>query len=675
MTYTFKLSRRLAVSHYGLFALLTIGTGCAAGDAVAPTEVATTDAGVDARDRDAVIDVTPDTLTLEVDQSVRFTGRVRSPSTDTANVAVEWSATGGNISSDGTFTSSTVGSFKIVGRGRKQADTSVVVVVAPQPTLASITLTPTTASVVAGATQQFATVAKLSDGSTTTVGLTWTATGGSIDAAGKYTAGPTAGQYQVIVANTDRTIADTAAVTVTVPAPVLSSVVLTPASYSLLAGTTKQLAAYGRMSNGDSVAVAVTYSATGGTIASNGLYTAGSSAGTYRVIAAAAGGPADTAAVTVTVPAPVLTSVVLTPASYSLTTGTTKQFAAYGRMSNGDSVAVAVTYSATGGTIASNGLYTAGSSAGTYRVIAAAAGGPADTAAMTLNAPVPSGTLGVPFGAYTMLNSSASVASLNLSIDSYSASDILTKISSARTKGLHLFLAMTGGAHSNYLTNGVFDRAKWNAKMDTYNTSTIKSAIAAGVADGTILGASVMDEPNVSGAGDGNTWGPVGTMTKLRVDSLCSYVKNIFPTLPTGVVQRYDVFEPTKSYRVCGFMVNQYSSKIGSVSTFRDGALAMGQRDGMAIVFSLNVLDGGTPDLDGTVDCIGTGGVGTYGTNCRMTAQQVRDFGKVLGAAGCALLMWQYDSTFMTRTDNLQAFSDVASLLSTLPAKSCTRVQ
>ncbi len=139
------------------------------------------------------------------------------------------------------------------------------------------------------------------------------------------------------------------------------------------------------------------------------------------------------------------------------------------------------------------------------------------------------------------------------------------------------------------------------------------------------------------------------------------------------MVGRYDLFEPTKSYRVCDFMVNQYSSKIGSVAGFRDGALAMGQRDGLAVMFSLNVLDGGTPDLDGTVDCIGTGGLGTYGTNCRMTSQQVRDFGKVLGPAGCALLMWQYNTTFMTNANNLQAFSDVAGVMSTLPGKSCKR--
>ncbi len=66
----------------------------------------------------------------------------------------------------------------------------------------------------------------------------------------------------------------------------------------------------------------VTYSATGGTITTGGLYTAGSTAGTFRVIAVQQGGTlADTSAVTLTATPPVLQAVILTPASASLATG------------------------------------------------------------------------------------------------------------------------------------------------------------------------------------------------------------------------------------------------------------------------------------------------------------------------------------------------------------------
>ncbi len=94
-------------------------------------------------------------------------------------------------------------------------------------------------------------------------------------------------------------------------APALAQVVVVPASFSIQAGSTKPVAAYGRLSNGDSVAGTVTYSATGGTISSNGLFTAGAVAGTYQLIVKEAGGLADTASVTLA--APIVVPIVPTP--------------------------------------------------------------------------------------------------------------------------------------------------------------------------------------------------------------------------------------------------------------------------------------------------------------------------------------------------------------------------
>ena len=63
---------------------------------------------------------------------------------------------------------------------------------------------------------------------------------------------------------------------------------------------------------------------------------------------------------------------------------------AFAATSGADSVPVMVTYLAQGGTIDAGGLYTAGSSAGTYRVIASAMGGKlADTASVTIAAALP----------------------------------------------------------------------------------------------------------------------------------------------------------------------------------------------------------------------------------------------------------------------------------------------
>jgi len=118
-----------------------------------------------------------------------------------------------------------------------------------------------------------------------------------------YTAGATGGTFRVIATQQGGTLADTSAVTITAVAPVLQAVILTPSAPSLAPGTTQQFAVSGQWSNGATTAPSVTYVATGGTITAGGLYTAGSSAGAFRVIATQQGGTlADTAAVTVTVP-------------------------------------------------------------------------------------------------------------------------------------------------------------------------------------------------------------------------------------------------------------------------------------------------------------------------------------------------------------------------------------
>ena len=85
----------------------------------------------------------------------------------------------------------------------------------------------------------------------------------------------------------------------------------------------------------------------------------------------------------------------------------------------------------------------------------------------------------------------------------------------------------------------------------------------------------------------------------------------------------------------------------------------------------MNLINGGAQDKIGAWDCPGTGGLGDRKPNCRMTADQVRDWGKILGRDGCALLSWKYDSAFLARTDNQQAISEVAIFLAGLPRRPC----
>lgn len=169
----------------------------------------------------------------------------------------------------------------------------------------------------------------------------------------------------------------------------LAQIVLVPAAATLAPGTSQQFTAYGRTVSGDSVATAVTFAATGGSVSSAGLYAAGQAAGTFLVIATSAmSNVADTSIVTVqTTP---LAQLILVPAVVAVAAGGSVPFQVYGRTTGGDSVALDAAYVATGGAITAAGLYTAGSAPGTFQVIATQAGGTlADTAAVTITVSAP----------------------------------------------------------------------------------------------------------------------------------------------------------------------------------------------------------------------------------------------------------------------------------------------
>ncbi len=612
MTYLFKLVRRLAISRdLGVLAGLALVAACAA-DSTAPEGTATRSDSVPAS-----LQISPRSVTIETSQSVVFRSLADTSAVAPVVTPLAWKATGGTMRPNGAFSSAAVGTFKIFGRGRgwRHTDTAIVHVVAPQPDVVRISLSPRAVTVSAGAERAFTATGYRRNGSPVPLGLTWSATGGTVDPAGAYIADTLPGLYRVIASNTAGTVADTADVTVanssglpgtTMPAPLSPSsppqvsVIVSPASVTLAPGARKRFRAYGLTGSGDSVDISVTFKGTGGTITADGLYTAGRSTGSYNVIASARG-HSDTALVTLTsAPAPAPTPV------------------------------------------------------------------PSPTPAPP---PVYTGQLGVPVGTSGLLSAGVNFGAYSMSLDSYTKDNIVSRLAYARANKHKVLMNMTGGAHNNYKTNGKFDITKWQAKMNTFNTPTIKQAVAAAVADGTIVGNSVMDEPQQAGTSE-KAWGPAGFMTKAKVDDLCARVKAIFPTMPTGVVHDHRVFEPEKNYAVCDFIVSQYRAAKAPVTEFRDGGVAFAKRSRIAIAFSLNVLHGGTPST--TCTRYGDEAVGT--TLCPMTPEQIRSFGVTLGTPGCALNMWRYEEGYFNQSGVQAAVRTVGETLAQLPRKGCTRI-
>ncbi len=163
------------------------------------------------------------------------------------------------------------------------------------------------------------------------------------------------------------------ALTIVVASATAVHVTVSPATATVQAGGQQTFTA----SVTGSANTAVTWTATGGTIASTGVYTAGATAGNFTVTATSVADPTKSATAAVTVQA---VQISVSPSTATLQPGQTRQFTATVTGSSN----TAVTWSATGGTVTSSGLYTAGTAAGTFTVTAKSAADPTKTAQATV---------------------------------------------------------------------------------------------------------------------------------------------------------------------------------------------------------------------------------------------------------------------------------------------------
>ena len=268
---------------------------------------------------------------------------------------------------------------------------------------------------------------------------------------------------------------------------------------------------------------------------------------------------------------------------------------------------------------------------------------------------------------------------------------LLDNIAIARRTGKPFIANLPCGSHSS-ITGGrcmkqnadgvwVYSRENFLAALRAFDRPDVKAAVEAAVRDGLIIGFNLMDEPWVSGGDDGagtivpNSWGPPGTVTKAEVDLLCTEAKRIFPVGAMGTSDHLTAWEPSKNRLKCDFGIFQYSHRFGDVTTWRQSTLARAARGGYDVVYSFNILNGGTQDKDdGTWDCRTQGGIkGSRKPNCAFTPTQMVNVTTVLGDAGKGILaFWRFDALF-ARADWKTAFNEMARIQSARQPKPITR--
>ena len=218
---------------------------------------------------------------------------------------------------------------------------------------------------------------------TTNTAVTWSVTetgGGTIDASGLYTAPDAEGTYHVVATSVaDTTKKATATVSVTLPPVTIS---ISPTTKTLTTNRTQQFTA----TVTGAANTAVTWSVTetgGGTIDTSGLYTAPATEGTYHVVATSVANPSKKATATVTVNAPQVVAVTLSPTDATLVVNGTQQFTATVTGTTNTAVTWSVTETG-GGAVDASGLYTASDTSGTYHVVATSVADPSKSATATV---------------------------------------------------------------------------------------------------------------------------------------------------------------------------------------------------------------------------------------------------------------------------------------------------
>ena len=360
----------------------------------------------------------------------------------------------------------------------------------------------------------------------------------------------------------------------TPPGPVVQ-VVTSPDSVTLDPYQAQQFVAYGRTQAGESVAVAVSWSTSGGTITSSGLYTADSIVGSYQVTATAqvaATAPAAATATNTTISGSSsvknrgpLTQVILTPASASVLLGGALQFAAYGRRKNGDSVAISVVYAATGGNISAGGFFTAGQTVGPYYVAATQSGGKvSDTATVTITT--------IPVASVTVSPGSASL----------------------QVGATQQFTAVTKDAAGNTLTGRTVTWASSNTAVATVSGSGLVSGNAAGTA--TITGTS---ETQSGIAAVTVTYVPVASVT----------VSPGSASLVVGATQQFTAVTKDAAGNTLTGRTVTWASSNTAAATVSGSGLATGVAGGTATITATSEGQSGTAAITVTApSCVTSAG-------------------------------------------------------------------
>ncbi|HEX6405726.1 MAG TPA: hypothetical protein VFZ90_00930 [Gemmatimonadales bacterium] len=250
---------------------------------------------------------------------------------------------------------------------------------------------------------------------------------------------------------------------------------------------------------------------------------------------------------------------------------------------------------------------------------------------------IPFGTFAQPIEAFdNVLNGSK----VNIAPD-----QMLKVLGQIKARGGRVVLALAG--HEKYYKDaqGHFSFSLWKERVNRYRGVNLSSYVS----DGTVIGHYMIDEPN-----DPYNWNgqPIpGSM----LEEMAKYSKSIWPTMPT-IVRSHPTYMDnfTTTYKYLDAAWAQYAERFGDPRAYLAANIAAARSKGLALVVGLNI---------------------TMGTlkKTEISAQQLESWGSALlsDSYPCAFISWQYQATYLNRSDIRAAMARLAQKAASHAARSC----
>jgi hypothetical protein len=267
---------------------------------------------------------------------------------------------------------------------------------------------------------------------------------------------------------------------------------------------------------------------------------------------------------------------------------------------------------------------------------------------------------GIAFGDFHLPTSLFSSSRYSGSLQAVAVSTVYGELNTAARYGKRLVISMAGSRRFYTNSDHTFNMTKWKNRVSAFRGVALGRYVSSGV----LLGHYLVDEPQCL-----RCWGGK-RIPASAVEEMARYSKSIWPSLPT-TVRAAPTLLPQINYRYLDFAWAQWvgphvPSANQTAAQFRDRQIAAARVRGLGLVFGLNYLSGGNGS---------SGRRGTGPGRWEMSAREVKNVGTVLAQAGyaCAVLSWQYSSTFVSRTGMGTALSAVSSAARNRSRTSCKK--